>query len=521
MTQRLFLAAAAALLILRLPSLMQPMGADQGLYAYIGDRILEGGLPYRDAWDQKPPAIHYTYAALRAMWPGDGVIAAADLAAAGIVAWLLDRLGAALASTVTGGAAGLVFLLLSNPAFTRLGGVRLRAQCETFIAVAVAGAFLLLLSRHVTRSRARVIAAGSLLALAFAYKYNAGIYAAAAVLSLLLVNRLTLVNLGRLALGFSIPVLLLLLVFIAAGSLRDGYEATIAYNLRYSGETYQGPAHFVRYLVTFPVERARVDALWTIGGVGSVILLVGAFQSPVRLFAPIWVAAACVSIAVNGSRGLPQYFVQANPALALAAGWGATVAWQWIRDRLPAASARAAAVAACALVAVGVWRVNQFPKLLEQTWFDTERALGRIDPERYLGRYADERKYSALAMRRLADYLQAHSGPSDPVYVFGFSSGAYVTADRESSSRFFWSRPVILGFNEGEAGYGVDGLLSALRRRPPAVVALQRHDWAPDVADSADFFISTPPLAAWLHSHYERDRGPEEFDVWRRKPATP
>ena len=35
-----------------------------------------------------------------------------------------------------------------------------------------------------------------------------------------------------------------------------------------------------------------------------------------------WLAAAAVSIAVNGSRSLPNYFVQANPALALTAGAG-------------------------------------------------------------------------------------------------------------------------------------------------------------------------------------------------------
>ena len=37
MTNRLFLALACVLLVVRLPSLVQPMGADQGLYAYVGD----------------------------------------------------------------------------------------------------------------------------------------------------------------------------------------------------------------------------------------------------------------------------------------------------------------------------------------------------------------------------------------------------------------------------------------------------------------------------------------------------
>jgi hypothetical protein len=59
----LFWLLFCALVAVRVPSLAQPAGADQGLYAYVGQRILAGELPYRDAWDQKPPAIHYTYAA--------------------------------------------------------------------------------------------------------------------------------------------------------------------------------------------------------------------------------------------------------------------------------------------------------------------------------------------------------------------------------------------------------------------------------------------------------------------------
>jgi hypothetical protein len=129
MTLRTFLVLFGALLIVRLPSLVQPMGADQGLYAYVGERILAGGLPYRDAWDQKPPAIHFTYALMRALHHGDASVAAADIVAAALTAWFLFRIGSRLAPGAAGPAAALIFLLLSNPAFTRIGGVRLRAQC--------------------------------------------------------------------------------------------------------------------------------------------------------------------------------------------------------------------------------------------------------------------------------------------------------------------------------------------------------------------------------------------------------
>src|SRR3982751_6634022 len=102
MSSRILLALAGALLIVRLPSLVQPMGSDQGLYAYVGERILHGELAYRDAWDQKPPGIHYIYAALRAVSSRDVVVPAADLAAAASVAALLWLIGSRLCGSLAG-----------------------------------------------------------------------------------------------------------------------------------------------------------------------------------------------------------------------------------------------------------------------------------------------------------------------------------------------------------------------------------------------------------------------------------
>jgi hypothetical protein len=127
------------------------------------------------------------------------------------------------------------------------------------------------------------------------------------------------------------------------------------------------------------------------------------------------------------------------------------------------------------------------------------------------------RKYSALAVEELGQFLQSHSQPHEAVYVFGFSGGAYVHAARESASRFFWSRPVIVGFDEGRPGYGVAGLLADLQRSAPAVVALQQRDWLPDVDDSAHFFMTAPALAGWLRQSYDRVQGPEGFDVWMKR----
>jgi hypothetical protein len=510
MTNRLFLALACVLLAVRLPSLVQPMGADQGLYAYAGDRIRAGGLPYREAWDQKPPAIHVAYATMRSLWPHASAVPAADFLVAAVVAAMLWTLGAAVAGVGVGQSAALIFLLLSNPAFARLGGVSVRAQCETFIAAAVTGAFLLLARSRDRRATSYLAGAGALFGLAFAFKYNAGAYLLAGLCALLLWKRLTIAAVAALAIGFAIPAAALGLWLGLGGALTELYDATIVYNVRYSGETYAGPWAAVVYLLTFPVRHARVDALWLLGGAGCAVLLASSYRHRERLVPVAWVAAACLTIAVNGSRDLPQYFVQAAPALAFAAAWAGTLLW----NRRTAVNAAAAVV-----VLIAVWRVNDFPKLVDNTWRDAAYASGRISLTEHLARYGDRstRKYSALAVEELGAFLEAHAAPGDAVFVFGFSAGAYVRAGRASASRFFWSRPVIVGFNEGKPGYGVAGLLDDLRRNGPTIVALQQHDWFPDVDDSAHFFMAAPPLAEWLRAGYDLVPAPEGYDVWIRR----
>lgn len=512
MTNRLFLALACVLLAVRLPSLVQPMGADQGLYAYVGERVLDGAVPYRDAWDQKPPAIHLAYAAMRGVWPHPSVVPATDLLMTALASLLVWRVGATLATPAVGHWAALLFLLLGNPSFARLAGVSVRAQCETFIAAAVAGAFLLLATARLRPAGWRLVGAGMLFGLAFTFKYNAAVYAPAGVFALFCWRRGAPAALLALAMGFSIPVVGFVVWFAGAGALREVYDATVAYNVRYSGQTYAGPVHAAVYLMTFPVRHARVDALWLIGGGGCAVLLVSAIRSRERLVPIAWVAAACLSIAINGSRELPQYFVQAGPPLALAGAWAGSL----LRTRH--AWVNAAAVLG---IAVAVWRVNDFHKLRDNTWHDAKFAAGRIGREEHLARYGDRatRKYSALAVAQLGEFLKTHSAPHDRVYVFGFSCGAYVEADRVSASRFFWSRPVIAGFNEGRAGYGTDGLLEDLRNSSPVAVALQQRDWSPDVDDSAHFFMRTVPLAAWLHASYVRVDAVPGFDVWLRRGA--
>jgi hypothetical protein len=512
MRTRLPAALFAALLILRLPSLAQPMGADQGLYAYVGDRILHGELAYRDAWDQKPPGIHYVYAALRAISSRDGIVPAADLASAAITAALLWILGARLGGPAAGALAAILFLALSDPGFARYGGVRIRAQCETFIALGVTAAIVLVTGR---RSAARLLAAGVLLGAVFALKYNAGVFALVVLAAAALTAGLRVKDAAWLALGSLVVPAALLLAFWRGGALNDLYQATIVYNLQYSGQTYASRWDMLLYLLRFPIERARLDGLWFAGGLGCLVLLASLRGRRTAWVPLVWVAAACLSIAINGSRNLPQYFLQAAPALGLAAGFGAAIVFTPL-SLLPR-------VIVAALLAIGLWRVgpDPFPNLAQSIAHDTRYMMGRIDRRTHLARYGGgpggEEKFSALANVELGAFLASRTRPDEPIYIFGFSPGAYAYAQRRSASRFFWSRPVIVRFNAADPRYGVAGLADDLRRSPPAYVVLQERDWAPDVPDSAGFFVAQAPLVDWLRDGYhEVPAAVPGFLTWER-----
>ena len=529
MSRRAAWALLLILLAVRLPSLVQPAGSDQDLYAYVGQEIARGGLPYRDAWDQKPPAIHYTYAALYAIWPHESVVAAADLAVSAAIAILLVMLERRL----TGGpgfTSALVFLLLGNPVYSRMGGIWLRSQCETFIALAVTGSMLC--AHHAAvpsdagRRRVWLLrgAAGLLIGIATAFKYNAAVYGlalTAATTAWRYDDRRSrpgwradaLRDAAGMAAGAAVPLAIMIGGFAAAGLLDDLWQATVLYNLKYSGETYAGAADIVRYAATFPIQRARVDGLWLLGGAGCLVLL-GSIRRAVSPAAVIaWLAGACVVIVINGGRGLPQYFVQANPALAMAAGLAAWVIYRRLRSAW-----MLAAVVAMTLLALS--RVVPVRKAAEATLADARYAAGAVTPDQHLARFGGQRpgdKHVPAAVRRLAQYISRHSTPADTVYICGYANGALVQTGRRSASRFFWSRPLIVGFNEGRPGYGAAGLLADLRSARPAIVVLQANDWPLEPSDSASYFLSRPELATWLETGYVRQPDLDNFRIWLRR----
>lgn len=506
------------LLALRLPSLVQPAGGDQGLYAYAGQRILAGDVMYRDMWDQKPPAVAFIYALLWRVWPHESMVPGADLVTAAAIAALLIVLGRRRFSTSVGFGAAAVFLLFGDPYLQRMSGVFVRGQCEPFMALGVTASLVLLAARN--RHRWHLVAAGLALGAAFWLKYSAA-YALPVIAAACAWRddgardvRHTARDLAWVGAGFAIVCVAFLGYFAAHGALMDLRLATIDYNLRYSNETYEGPVSALLYVFTFPIVRARIDMLWFLGAIGALLLLPRVRTDRSTLVALVWLGAALLSIAINGRRDLPNYFVQAFPALALAASAG----FATLRSHRAATRYVVAVLLVAGLWRVGadapVWgvRLAGLPGLVENVRFDLRYARGRMDRDEYLQRF-NGKKHDAFENERLVRYVQEAAGPGNSIYVFGFSGGSVCwKSERRSASRFFWSRPVLIEFAADRPGYGSAALLEDLRAASPDVVALQKEEWG-----SREFFMSHDALRGWLEAEYTLHHETPMFSVWRRK----
>jgi hypothetical protein len=340
------------------PSLAQPP-ADQGLF---GRWPANRARPHRDAWDRSP-GIHFTYAAMLAIWPRESTIPGADLLVAMAIAALLFAIGRHAARTA-GEAAALIFLALSNPAVTRFGGVRVRAQCGRSSPPRSPRPSFCAIARGARQPSLHAGVVAFLRGVAIGAVVFSITRSSLAVPACIWIRRCAGAGVG--ARGRRCAMVAAMAAFFATrGAWRDRIDATVIWQhaLRRDLREWAHPK-------TVHVPLPSCSLLWFLGGVSCVVLLAGAVWSPRLLIVPVWAAAACLSIAINGNRDRSSIrpgrtCTRATPASRIA--------------RLVAAVAIDAIV--IVLVSIAVWRITDRQRGLRST---TIGMRGGVDRETYL-----------------------------------------------------------------------------------------------------------------------------------------
>jgi len=431
----------AAAGIYALPSLSYPHGNDQALHWYVGQTLLEGGLPYDSAISGKPIGIFLIHA-LSSVLFGDGQMAIRlmEIPTLIAIAWLIVRLVREADAPARDGEWGAAAVLLAGIYYTFFDYWDTAHPELWEMALTLWAAHVAL---HEPRLVRRTLACGALGGAAFMVKYPAAIIAlpVAAVCGLRAMalharwsrRVIAVVQAAGLYLaGVAVAFGLCILPFAITGTLGPMWEVLVTLLTRYAG---QAPGA--------PVGPAWVDlehggAALMAAGVFVFAGLIAALRrgnAPALLRGYFIVAlslAAFVSVILQG-RYFPYHYVATAPLLAACIAFG-------LRQLLPSRAGIALGVSGLSVVAAF---------FAEPTWCThakvsyrthTLRTLGYLDGSirrelfvtafvgnNYLDHYADH-EHIGLEVRRRAR-------PGDALCVRGFAPAIYQVAGLRCPSR--------------------------------------------------------------------------------------
>jgi hypothetical protein len=479
-------------------------------------------MPYRDAFDFKPPGIYVVYAIARVLFgPAQvGIRALEVLGLAGMVAamirladrwWGEPKIGWIAGALAVLAHAQLDFWHTAQP--ESFGGMLtiaalLVATRGTPLAIAGAGAIF-----GVTGLLKPPLAGGGVVlaaALAVrAWRETSGDTRARFVAA---ARPVWLVALGGVA-----PVALCLLWFFARGALHDLYEVLFVFTPYYTklswvGESVAGMAYwgFTEWLVAYSAPLS----------VGVLTLLPQRLEPREREGVAILggiIAMHLVGVVMQG-KFFPYHYAATWPVTAMLAGLGVHKIWK----RLARRGAIGVAVFFAGFVAVALCRTatkdtpDSFRERCEKR---IALFTARVRDQDAIDALASVADVNAAENRHVAEWLSSHVPPGRPVFVFGFEPVIYDLADRPPATRYLYDVPQRVAW---AAPAMRASLMDDLARRPPAAIVVERRDVFPMVTgeaiDSADVLrTSFVALRDLLAARYEHAATIGDFEIYQAR----
>ena len=505
-----------------LPQLDRVLDPDEGVYATMARLLLDGGVLYRDLFDNKPP-LQYAWFSAGLAIVGDNVEAlrlttALMMSATALCVFAAGR----LLFPPIGGYVSLATFAASQlliPGITD-------GLPETVMLLPETAALVALLYGLRTGTQRWFLLAGLLFGFAVLTKPVAIWPAIALVPGLVLPMHgapiirgagqgrewgSTLVSVGMYTAGGMAALLIVIAPFVAWGALADFVDAIVTFNLELSSQLSRDErvSNFGDSLQLI-LRSPGLTALLTGGVLG--LLMTGAMLRRMRAEHVAFLIFSVAAMAGVASTGyfFVHHYVQIFPALALACAGGVFAAPRVLptpRRRLAFVGVLVLFVALPTGLASAVSEVRTVPDPNGDPAYATvpiERRQPLSDEELLIA--WDERNVA------LGAYLRAHTRKDDRIHVHGASTSrapVYFYANREPAARYFFGRGLRVRPVE------LDVLIEELRIvRPRFIVDTFGPDYRYNVTD--DFDARPEAFLALLDEHYETVGTMYFADVYRR-----
>lgn len=465
---------------------------DAGVFFYAAQRLLDGGAPYRDIWDHKPPGVYFVDAAglLLAGRTGVWLVQLAFL----VVAVLLGHRALRREFGAVPAFVGSLAWLVALPRLF-LSEVGQTGFVEFYVLPFQFGALLLSMEIR-TLTTARAMAIGVLGGAALLFKPTLiGLWLAIGLVTLLQRRRDATAPLAAIALGALVPLALVVAWAAGRGVLSDMIDQAVAYNRAYAA------------FAPLPERVAAVLSglrLTLPSGLAAVAVGAWLYALATRRSAPTLLVLALVAFPLEialstWGRGYHYYFIPWLPVMAILAAFA-----------VHEVQRRAAPRIVRPMLAAAVVAMSVVPALLV-----TRLALTTDD-----GR-----------SRAAAAYVAANSRPSDTVLIWGSHAEVLFLADRRSPSRYVYQYAALSTRGYATAFRVSDFLLDLQRAQPALILDASRDSFVTPPLDLAGLraWVSPEPqyaplpefeaVVAYIEARYER-AGTEPatgWPVWRLK----
>jgi len=503
------------------PLALMPLARDQGHFAYTGQVILDGGLPYRDVFDQKGPATHYTFALVLALF-GQTTLGVRTFFL--IVALLGTRLAAALAETLADRGARLPCVFCFSLAVLQgdEGTPWHTAQVEDLILLGQLLVLRLMATQAPPWSRWRLFAAGLVLGLCCTYKPTAVLPSAAlavvcGVWTVRGGGRRIVPLAGRLAwgmAGFVVPPLLAIGFLAARGVFDDFWSVIVEYNATYAGQMNSAATavtmlagHWGKFVVlaSFGALAARrrravlLDSLlWTlIVSNWAAVIWQGKYWpyhwTPMIGLLAIFAGVSVSHVAAQVARRLGR--LESRP-------------WRRTAGKLPIAAAVAAALALLAVpvdarYALSIWRDAALV------------AAGRKSLDEFRAPY-ECGAVCADVHREVAEYIRARTHSGDKLLVWGYETVLNFLADRRAPTRFAVDRMLCFDELPRRAAWRQE-FLASLRATPPEYIVVVDDNGTAMWRDSNVELARFEEFQEIVVHQYVEEAQFDRFHVYRRR----
>jgi hypothetical protein len=505
-----------------------PMGRDQGIYAWVGSVIVDGGVPYKDAWDIKGPMTYLCYALVQIILGQNQwgirlfdffMLLGGLFSVYQLTKRMSDKLGGCCAAVI-------FFGMYSSTRYWHT------AQPDGWTAMLLLTVLFIVLQPDFGASLFGGGVAGLLLGIAFLFKPIFLVFLPLLALFLLMRNKWkwpgVVSAIITIAVSFSLPVIIMLIWFGYHGALDALVEILFRFNpivhapsrgLSLTDHIRLINRFILRYYMFLPFFAVGLVKVYNRHRANGFLL--GAF---------LLSAVLCVIIQ---AKYFAYHWHPASGIIAIFCGIGLTTFYRWSHAFLSNGDNRYADSLGWKLKRAVMSRLTQIfmvivllsflkPRLLKSTLRWGKSVIGLTPWKAYYGGFATKRygegDFSYLAEVEVAKYISNHTSRKDTVLVWGFEALINYLAQRHSPTRFGYNNPLTRGeVNPLETVYRRE-FMEKLMKSPPVYIIVVDYDQGNMMPKSSkEFLTEFDKLKEYLESNYQLEKVIEHFDLWRFK----